>query len=184
MYILITESKVQTSTCFVSPSRTVSCWHLTSQTITPGGLNTGRGVWGEKCHKLRGSAPQRATPTSLLWAAWWTTSTSRWCTAAHRFLLLWVQVRNARETTSRIFTCRSVHVWTCGRSSSCYMLNIISSLARCGIYVRDGEEGDVFVSLWALSSIYSSLLFCLSLPPFLCPGHWMKNWSVVLSGWD
>lgn len=76
--------------------RTVTYWPLTSLPITPGGVNMGLAVSGERCLRLRGSAPQRASPTSPSWAASWITSTSRLHTAAHRSLWLWVHVKHTR----------------------------------------------------------------------------------------
>lgn len=137
--------------CSSFPFRTVTCWHLTSQPITLGGANTGRAVWGERCRRLRGSAPQRATPTSLSWAASWTTSTLRLRTVAHRFLLLWVQVCNVtcRYCTYMYELATGPHRVTC--------LTAGSSLAQWDFVYVKGEygrkEGDVFVSLQALFSI-------------------------------
>lgn len=179
-------TSVQLNT-FFSHSRTATCWHLTSQPITPGGANTGQAVWGERCRRLQGSTPQRATPTSPSWAVSWTTSTSRSCIAARRSLLLWVQVSNAHVTLSlQRHTC--VNMSQEVTSHITYLIPAAASLTvgfMCGKGEHDRKEGDVFVSLQTLFSIYfhSRLLFCLLQPPFLCPGHWMKNWSVVLSGW-
>lgn len=127
------------------PFRTVTCWHSTSQPITRGGANTGRAAWGARCSRLRGCAPPRATPTSLSWAASWTTSTSRSPTVARRFSLLWVQL---------------FPVWPADtymqRQVTRTRLTAGSDLAHSGISCRwkvekGRREGDVFVPLQALS---------------------------------
>lgn len=163
--------------CFSSPFRTVTCWHLTSQPITPGGANMGRAAWGERCRRLQGSAPQRATPTSLSWAASWTTSTSRSCIAARRFLLLWVQVANVHVTVALTYS--HADTYMCEQVTGTHHITKLtpaaSSLTVGFMYVRgehDRKEVDVFVYLQALLSIvfHGGLLFCLSQPPFVCPG--------------
>lgn len=130
---------------FLFPFRTVTCWHSTSQPITRGGANTGRAAWGARCSRLRGCAPPRATPTSLSWAASWTTSTSRSPTVACRFSLLWVQL---------------FPVWPADtylqRHVTRTRLTAGSDLAHSGISCRwkvekGRREGDVFVPLQALS---------------------------------
>lgn len=130
---------------FLFPFRTATCWHSTSQPITRGGANTGRAAWGARCSRLRECAPPRATPTSLSWAASWTTSTSRSPTVAHRFSWLWVQLFSVWPAD----TYMQRHVT---RTRLTAGSNLALSGICCQWKVEKGRrKGDVFVPLQALS---------------------------------